>query len=181
MPLQPRWENDPGKLGAAPDLLCAYDVLVKSDTSYRELTITLFLCRAGTDTPYLHCWIRRIHFASVKHSQTNSLVERANHSLGEGIKARLDTRKVDLVQNNEALEINLYLLEEMREKAAIREAKSKAKMEKYYNSKVRNTIFKPGDLMYYNNDPSQVKDTGKLGPKLEGPYEVTDALGKRSI
>ncbi|GJZ04877.1 reverse transcriptase domain-containing protein [Tanacetum coccineum] len=104
----------------------------------------------------------RQHFAYVKHPQTNGLVERANHSLGEGIKARLGaknknwleelshvlwvhrtmiksnngetpflltygteavipaeigmptlrTAKVDLVQNNEALEINLDLLEE---------------------------------------------------------------------
>ncbi|GKF81845.1 reverse transcriptase domain-containing protein, partial [Tanacetum coccineum] len=126
------------------------------------------------------------HFAFVKHPQTNELVERENRSLGEGIKARLDARsknwmeeiphvlcahrtmiksnngdtsfsltyeteavipaeigmptlrtmEVDLVQNNEALEINLDLLEERREEAAIREAKSKAKMEKYYNAKV---------------------------------------------
>ncbi|GJW51355.1 reverse transcriptase domain-containing protein [Tanacetum coccineum] len=91
----------------------------------------------------------RQHFASVKHSQTNGLVERANRSLGEGIKARteavipaeigmptLRTAEVDLVQNNEALEINLDLLEERREQAAIREAKSKAKIKRYYNSKV---------------------------------------------
>ncbi|GJU73801.1 reverse transcriptase domain-containing protein [Tanacetum coccineum] len=31
-------------------------------------------------------------FASVKHPQANGLVERANRSLGEGIKARLDER-----------------------------------------------------------------------------------------
>ncbi|GKC98397.1 hypothetical protein Tco_1168672 [Tanacetum coccineum] len=55
--------------------------------------------------------------------------------------------KVDMVQNNEALGINLDLLEERREQAVIREAKSKAKMEKYYNSKVCNTSFKPGDLV----------------------------------
>nr|GEZ37899.1 hypothetical protein [Tanacetum cinerariifolium] len=54
----------------------------------------------------------------------------------------LRTAKVDLVGNNEALEINLDLLEEKREEAAIREAKR------------------------------------KLGPKWEGPYEVTKALGK---
>nr|GFC59125.1 reverse transcriptase domain-containing protein [Tanacetum cinerariifolium] len=51
----------------------------------------------------------------------------------------LRTTEVDLVGNNEALEINLDLLEERRDEAAIREAKSKAKMEKHYNSKVRNT------------------------------------------
>ncbi|GKF99529.1 hypothetical protein Tco_0301220 [Tanacetum coccineum] len=72
--------------------------------------------------------------------------------------------KVDVVQNDEALEINLDLLEEQREQAAIRETKSKAKMEKYYNSKVRNTSFKSGDLMYRSNDASHVEEGGKLAP-----------------
>ncbi|GJV38543.1 reverse transcriptase domain-containing protein [Tanacetum coccineum] len=177
-------------------------------------------------------WCKKLcinqHFASVKHPRTNGLVERANRSLGEGIKARLKARsknwmeelphvlwahhtmikssngntpfsltygtkavipaeigmptirtaEVDLVQNNKALEINLGLLEERREEAAICEAKSKAKIEKYYNAKVRNTSFKPGDLVYHNNNASRAEDTGKLGPKWEGPYEVTEALGK---
>nr|GEU65675.1 reverse transcriptase domain-containing protein [Tanacetum cinerariifolium] len=142
----------------------------------------------------------RQHFASVKQPQTNGLVERENRSLGKGIKVRdtpfsltygteavipaefamptLRTAKVDLVRNNEALEINLDLLEERREEAAIREAKSKAKVEKYYNSKVRNTSFKPGDLVYRNNDASRAEDTRKLGPQWERPYEVTKAPGK---
>ncbi|GKD19450.1 hypothetical protein Tco_1208608 [Tanacetum coccineum] len=51
-------------------------------------------------------------------------------------------------------------------------------MEKYYNSKVRSVSFKPRDLMYRNNDASRAEDTGKLGPKWEGLYEVTEALGK---
>ncbi|GKA00889.1 reverse transcriptase domain-containing protein [Tanacetum coccineum] len=90
------------------------------------------------------------------------------------------TTEVDQVQNNEALQINLDILEEIREEAAIREAKSKAKMEKYYNTKVQSTSFKPGDLMYRNIDASRAEDTGKLGPKWEGPYEVMEALGKRA-
>ncbi|GJT61084.1 reverse transcriptase domain-containing protein [Tanacetum coccineum] len=119
----------------------------------------------------------RQHFASVKHPQTNGLVERANHSLGKRIKARLDERsknwmeelphvlwahrimikssngdtsfsltyetkavipteigmptlrttEVSLEENKEALEINLDLLEERREQAAIREAKKQSK------------------------------------------------------
>nr|GEW49111.1 reverse transcriptase domain-containing protein [Tanacetum cinerariifolium] len=80
----------------------------------------------------------------------------------------------------EAREIDLDLLGKRREKAAIREAKSKAKIEKYYNSKVRNTSFNPGDLVYRNNDASRAEDTGKLGPKWEGAYEVTKSLGKRA-
>ncbi|GKD12319.1 hypothetical protein Tco_1196726 [Tanacetum coccineum] len=60
----------------------------------------------------------------------------------------LRTTEVDLVQNNEALEINLDL------------------------------FFKPGDLVYRNNDASRVEDRGKLGPKWEGSYEVTKSLGK---
>ncbi|GKB22608.1 hypothetical protein Tco_0862009 [Tanacetum coccineum] len=82
-----------------------------------------------------------------------------------------------MVQNDEALKLNLDLLEEKKQEA-IREAKSKAKMEKYYNSKVCNTSFKQGDLVYRSNDASYAEDEGKLGPKWEGPYEVIEALGK---
>nr|GEW57163.1 reverse transcriptase domain-containing protein [Tanacetum cinerariifolium] len=90
----------------------------------------------------------------------------------------LRTAKVDLVKIDEALGINLDLLEEIREQAAICEAKSKTKMEKYYNSNVRSTSFKPGDLVYRNNYASRVEDIRKLGPKWEGPYKVMKALGK---
>ncbi|GKF86171.1 hypothetical protein Tco_0253998, partial [Tanacetum coccineum] len=90
------------------------------------------------------------------------------------------TSEVDVAKNDEALEINLELLEEKQEQAAIREAKSKRQMEKYYNAKVRNTSFKPRDFIYRNNEASHAENTRKLGPKWEGPYEVTEALGKGS-
>ncbi|GJT86394.1 reverse transcriptase domain-containing protein [Tanacetum coccineum] len=90
------------------------------------------------------------------------------------------TAELDMAKNDEALQINLELLEEKREQAAITEAKSKIQMEKYYNVKVQNTSFKPGDLVYRNNKASRAEDTGKLGPKWEGLYEVTEALGNGS-
>nr|GEW84790.1 reverse transcriptase domain-containing protein [Tanacetum cinerariifolium] len=77
----------------------------------------------------------------------------------------LRTVEVDPVQNNKALEMNLGLLEERREEAAIREAKSKTKMEKYYKFKGRNTSFKREDFVYHNNDASRTKDTWKLSSK----------------
>nr|GEW04208.1 zinc finger, CCHC-type [Tanacetum cinerariifolium] len=64
------------------------------------------------------------------------------------------TAKVDMFKNDEALEVNLDLLEEKREHAAIQEAKSKAMMEKYYNTRVRSIIFRLGDLVYRSNKAS---------------------------
>ncbi|GJR81795.1 reverse transcriptase domain-containing protein [Tanacetum coccineum] len=183
------------------------------------------------DNPFKD-WCEKLYirqcFASVKHPQENGLVERANRSLGEGIKAMLDERskdwieelphvlwahrtmikssngetpfsltydtkaiipteigmptlraaEIDPTKNNEALGINLDLIEERREQTAIQKAKSKKKMEKYYNSRVCGTSFKPGDMIYRNNEASHARDEGKLRPKWEGPYEVKESLGK---
>ncbi|GJW60545.1 reverse transcriptase domain-containing protein [Tanacetum coccineum] len=150
-----------------------------------------------SDNPFKD-WCEKLNitqrFTSVKHPQSNGLVERANRSLGEGIKARLGERNknwieelphvlwahrtmiksshVDAVHNDEELRLNLDLLEERRERATIGEAKAKLKMTKYYNARVRGVTFRPGDFVYRSNDV----DGGKLGPKWEGPYEVMEAL-----
>nr|GEU84087.1 reverse transcriptase domain-containing protein [Tanacetum cinerariifolium] len=92
----------------------------------------------------------------------------------------LRTVKVDMIKNDETLEINLDLLEEKREQATIQEAKRKAMMEKYYNVRAPNTSFKPGDLVCQSNEASLEKEGVKLGTKWEGPYEVTEALGKEA-
>ncbi|GKD64955.1 hypothetical protein Tco_1307063 [Tanacetum coccineum] len=55
------------------------------------------------------------------------------------------------MHNDEELRLNLDLLEERRKRAAIREAKAKSKMIKYYDARV---------------DASHAVDEGKLGPKL---------------
>nr|GEU64335.1 reverse transcriptase domain-containing protein [Tanacetum cinerariifolium] len=87
------------------------------------------------------------------------------------------TATVDVVSNDEELRLNLDLLEERRERAAICEAKAKSKMTKYYNARVRSVTFKPGDFVYRNNDASHAVAGGNLGPKWEEPYEVTEVLG----
>nr|GEU95398.1 reverse transcriptase domain-containing protein [Tanacetum cinerariifolium] len=87
------------------------------------------------------------------------------------------TAAVNVVNNDEELRLNLDLLEERQERAMVCEAKSKSKMMKYYNARVRSVAFRPGDFVYRINDASHAVAGGKLGPKWEGPYEVTEALG----
>ncbi|GKG56445.1 hypothetical protein Tco_0579769, partial [Tanacetum coccineum] len=78
---------------------------------------------------------------------------------------------VDTIHNDEELRLNLNLLEEPRERAAIREVKTKLNMAKYYNAWVRDVTFRPGDFVYRSNDASHAVGGGKLDPKWEGPYE----------
>ncbi|GJZ01147.1 reverse transcriptase domain-containing protein [Tanacetum coccineum] len=153
------FSKGPGKVKF---LIVAIDYFTKWTEAKPVATIT-----GNQDNPFKD-WCEKLcirqHFASVKNSETNGSVERANRSLGEGIKARLGgknknwleelshvlwahrtmikssngetpfsltygkeavipaeigmptlrTAEVDLVQNNEALEINLDLLEEKR-------------------------------------------------------------------
>ncbi|GJZ60249.1 hypothetical protein Tco_0616065 [Tanacetum coccineum] len=86
--------------------------------------------------------------------------------------------EVNQSKNNEGILLNLDILEERREKATLREAKSKAKMEKYYNARFRSAAFCPRDFVYRINEASNAKDSGKVGPKKEGPYEVVEELGR---
>nr|GEY19381.1 reverse transcriptase domain-containing protein [Tanacetum cinerariifolium] len=129
----------------------------------------------------LDCQAHRTMIRSSNEDTPFSLTYRTKAVIPAEIgRPTLRTMEIHMAQNNEALGINLDLLEERMEQATIREARSKTKMEKYYNSKIRNSSFKPGDLVYRNNHASHAKDSGKLSPKWGGPYEVTEALGKRS-
>ncbi|GJU44293.1 hypothetical protein Tco_1201559 [Tanacetum coccineum] len=78
--------------------------------------------------------------------------------------------------NEEEQRLNLDLLQERREAAAIREAKYKTKMEQYYNKRVRPAGFRPGEFVYRRNEASRMENEGKLGPNWEGPYRVTEAF-----
>nr|GEX67501.1 reverse transcriptase domain-containing protein [Tanacetum cinerariifolium] len=74
-------------------------------------------------------------------------------------------------------EIRMPTYRTATERAAVCEARAKSKMMKYYNARVRGVAFKPGDFVYRSNDASHAVAGGKLGPKWEGLYEVTEALG----
>ncbi|GKD02275.1 reverse transcriptase domain-containing protein [Tanacetum coccineum] len=87
------------------------------------------------------------------------------------------TTAVDVMHNDDELRLNLDLVEERRECAAIRKAQAKLKMKRYYDARVKNVAFRPGDFVYRSNNASHAVKGGKLGPKWEGPYEVLDPLG----
>ncbi|GJQ99866.1 reverse transcriptase domain-containing protein [Tanacetum coccineum] len=116
--------------------------------------------------------IKQVNTA-VAYPQANGLVERANKSLMHGLKARLGCERVgwlDLremptyqtiqyneAQNKEDMRLNLDLIQERRETAAIREAKYKKKVEQYYNKRVCPLSFRVGDFVYRRNESSRVK------------------------
>ncbi|XP_021993079.1 uncharacterized protein LOC110889824 [Helianthus annuus] len=80
--------------------------------------------------------------------------------------------------NERERRLDLDLLEERRENAAIAEARYKSKLEKYYNAGVRVCTFVPGDFVLRDNEASNAEKQGKLAPKWEGPYIVHEVLGK---
>ncbi|GKB24218.1 reverse transcriptase domain-containing protein [Tanacetum coccineum] len=119
-------------------------------------------------------------FTLVKHPQSNGLVERANRSLGEGIKARLGEGNKNWI---EELPHVLWAHRTM-----IKSRNGDTPFSSTYGTEavipveigiptVRSVTFKPGDFVYRSNDASHAVGGGKLGPKWEGPYEVTEALG----
>ncbi|GJU08184.1 reverse transcriptase domain-containing protein [Tanacetum coccineum] len=78
--------------------------------------------------------------------------------------------------NDQDLRLNLDMLDKRREIEAIREARYKQQVEKYYNKKVRHVQFKVGEFVLRKNEASRTANTGKLGPTWEGPYKVIQAF-----
>nr|GEX37084.1 reverse transcriptase domain-containing protein [Tanacetum cinerariifolium] len=161
---------------------------------------------------YFPKWIEAKPVATMmgaQHPHANGLLERENMSLDEEIKARLDERskdwleeishvlwahrtmikssngetpfsltygtkavipveigmttlrtaEVDMIKNDEALEINLDIFKERRERAAIQEAKSKAKM--------KNTITTGSITQVLSHETSSTETTKQAMQKTE--------------
>ncbi|GJS21811.1 reverse transcriptase domain-containing protein [Tanacetum coccineum] len=86
------------------------------------------------------------------------------------------TSKLNEKTNDQEFRLNLDMLEERREIAAIREARYKQHVEKYYNKKVQHVQFKVGEFVLRKNEASRAANTGKLGPTWEGRYKVIQAF-----
>ena len=74
--------------------------------------------------------------------------------------------------------LDLDLLENRRENAAVREARYKTQLEKYYNKRVRLCTFVLGDFVMRDNEASNAEKPRKLAPKWEGPYVINTVVGK---
>ena len=69
------------------------------------------------------------------------------------------------------------MIEERREKAAVRVQKYQQAASRYYDSNVRNRAFSVSDLVLRKVfDGTKELGAGKLGTKWEGPYKVTKEI-----
>ena len=93
-----------------------------------------------------------------------------------GLKSlRIELASVE--HNDEALRLNLDLLDEKREQVLKYTEDYQRKTARYYNQKVKPRNYKPGDLVLKKLLPARKNPAhGKLGPSWEGPYIVTRVI-----
>ncbi|GAV83088.1 hypothetical protein CFOL_v3_26539 [Cephalotus follicularis] len=80
-------------------------------------------------------------------------------------------------KNEEGLRTLLDLVEELRDKAAIKVSTYQQRVSRYYNKRVNPRPLREGDLVLRNStiaDPTGTR--GKLAPNWEGPYKVKSVL-----
>ncbi|KAK2428559.1 hypothetical protein QL285_027072 [Trifolium repens] len=85
---------------------------------------------------------------------------------------RRDT--LTLEENSEALEENLYLVQELRDKAHFRAFVSKQRAARRYNTRVITRRFREGDLVLKR--PMGKDKGGKLAANWEGPFRINKAF-----
>ena len=79
--------------------------------------------------------------------------------------------------NDEALHLNLDLIDEKREQVLKRTEYYQRKTTRYYNQKVKPRSYKPGDLVLKKLLPARKNPAHeKLGPSWKGPYIVTRVI-----
>jgi len=79
--------------------------------------------------------------------------------------------------NNECLRTDLDLIEELRERAKIKEAAVKRRAMKRFNAKVKPRSFIEGDLVWrMRTDARKDPRHGKLASNWEGPFRILESL-----
>ena len=100
------------------------------------------------------------------------------------IEVGLKSPRIELASvehNDEALRLNLDLIDEKREQALKRTKDYQRKTARYYNQKVKPRSYKPGDLVLKKLLPASKNPAhGKLRPSWEGPYIVTRVIRPRN-
>ncbi|XP_052734193.1 uncharacterized protein LOC108339372 [Vigna angularis] len=143
--------------------------------------------------------------SSVEHPQTNGQAEAANKAILTELKKRLGEAKgdtpfnltygteamlpvevgepslrrniTDMSLNEEQLRINLDILPERREVAAIRAAAQKRMLSRRYNTKVKPRTFKNGDLVWRKRGEARKNRAhGKLSANWEGPFRIIEDM-----
>jgi len=88
----------------------------------------------------------------------------------------------DLSLNNECMKTELDLLDKLREKTRIKEAVCKHREACRYNAKVNLRSFQQGDLVWrIIGDARKNQTDGKFAANWEGPYRVSQVLGKGAV
>ena len=96
------------------------------------------------------------------------------------VETKLPTLRIEEYEeaaNDDAIRLELDLIDERRADALTRLAAQKRKVEKYYNSKIKLRKFADGSLVLrrvFQN--TKVQGAGVLGPTWEGPYRVRRAI-----
>ena len=93
------------------------------------------------------------------------------------VEVGLQSPRIELAlveHNDEALRLNLDLLDEKREQVLRRTEDYQRKTARYYNQKVRPISYMPGDLVLKKLLPTRKNPAhGKLGLNWEGPYIIS--------
>ena len=93
------------------------------------------------------------------------------------VEVGLKSPRIELAiveHNDEALRLNLDLLDEKREQVLRRTEDYQRKITRYYNQKVKPISYMPGDLVLKKLLPARKNPAhGKLNPDWEGPYIIS--------
>ena len=96
------------------------------------------------------------------------------------VEVRLKSPRIELAtmeHNDEALRLNLDLLDEKCEQVLRRTEDYQRKTTRYYNQKVKPRSYMPGDLVLKKLLPARKNLAhGKLGPNWEGPYIISRVI-----